>query len=183
MLKSKKPHLTLARVPSLNFEPGSRKFKSLSESQTIVKREGVGNLTVELHKIDTSIEEVKKILNEMKSCIIRDDTDIGQEITSIKIDVHNILTSSDRSPRVLSKVDAVVANSQLLISHFDDKSDALTEDIINRDNVVVETLMSLTRLVRDVDQKVDLLTEKLDAIEKAAEISVNDKYISSPSMT
>nr|QBK85834.1 MAG: hypothetical protein LCMAC101_04290 [Marseillevirus LCMAC101] len=166
MLKKKRSNLTLARVPSLNFEPGSRKFRSLSDAQTIVKRDSAGNLILEYHKIDESIKEVKKILNEMKTCIIRDDTDIGQDITSIKMDVHNILTSSERSPRMLSKFDAVVANSQLLLSHFDDKTDALSENIVNRDSVIVDTLIDLSRSVEDLNTKVNMVSEKISSIEK-----------------
>ena len=157
MLKKKKSNVFLTKVPSLDFEP--MPLGNNSRLMPITRKGSLDSLMLEYRKIDSSIDEVNKILIEIKNGFI---PDISQDIRSIKHDVQNILTFSDRSPRVMSRVDAAVANSQMLIANFDEKSKSIT----NHDDMVVELLGDLTRRIGNLEEKVILILEKLESPEK-----------------
>ncbi len=177
MLKNKK--FGLSKVPSLDFGLNLELDPNKTAPELkMVKSKSVDSLVLESRKINLLVKDLKEILNEIKATIIYNDADIIKDIASIKYDVHNILTSSDRSPRMLSKIDAVVANSQLLISRFDDRSKVLSAEIVTHDRTVVNSLTNLTVQLMQIEEKMDLLSEKVDLLSE--KISDVEKTTDSP---
>jgi hypothetical protein len=129
-LKSKhnrKP--SLHRVPSLDL---NKIPKSLSRNKSVdnLQSDDIANLIRSYRETYDDIADIKRKLVIIESCVKYEDFELRKEIKEIRNHVDSLISDSQRTPRMISRCDAIVGNTQGILSaikELDSKMTMLTE--------------------------------------------------------
>jgi hypothetical protein len=154
--------LVESRIVSL--ERASAQYKNISKSIDDIKE----------HLNDNSLSSIKDILNDLRTHILFEYLNIGHEIKSVKSNLGTIISGMESSPRVISRVDAVVGNGQALINRFDGMKKEIMNDIYDHDRVVQ---IRIDRIEETQDKMLDMICNVVKAQDRFNRCMLNIERI------
>lgn len=168
-------------IPKLNFSTKknrkNRKVKkklSRSDSFSLEKEVSISQLIDQYKILSSSIEDIKvglgAITTSSSTAELLDDC--IKEFKIMKTHLYGI----ESSPRFLSRVDAVVANSQVLINRFDIMKKEILTDIEDNDSTIngrIDRVIDIQKSILETQYRIDgVLNLLLNKISKVEEIII-----------
>lgn len=166
-------YLPVRRVPSLNIpnsEPSPSSIdRRVSESdiEDNTERTYFRLLLDEYKNITKEVNEIKETVSILKECILFEELNIGSEIKNIRKDLYSLVVDFSKTPRMLSRCDAAVGNTQMLINRFEKMRKEMTDDknIMNNMNNLQNSINTIIKRLNRIDRK----TKRIEyAMRKAA---------------
>lgn len=156
--------------PPLNLEP-----VKLQRSKSFDNVDGFEKLLKSHRETYEDIEDIKKKLSIIQSSVKYDDADIRKELKEILEHVNSLVSESDRAPRVLSRCDAIVGNTQGILTKLQDLNDGFK--ILKKDSNIRHSVMvsMLSELTRDVSLMKRIFRELIYHISISKNLEINDK--------
>lgn len=187
----KECHITPVRVPSLNLTiVKSENINKLQVKATRGNRRGsegdITNESVRNSRIFTQhqetlreIETIKSQLEVIRSCVLLDDLKIGSEIVEIKKQVQNIFKEIENTPRLISRCDATVGNTQMILSRMiehkkeiiENVSQNITQNISHHDDIIVDILEMILKLNNTVVSRLTRIEKLLNLRKDGMELT------------
>jgi hypothetical protein len=107
------------------------------------------------------IETIKSQLEVIRSCVFLEDLKIGNEIVEIKKQVHSIFKEIESTPRLLSRCDATVGNTQMILSRLIDTKKEIVENISSHDTIVLDMLEMVLKLNNSISSRLERIEKTL----------------------
>jgi hypothetical protein len=137
--KLKKP--SLQRVPSLDL----KKIKSLPRNKSAdnLRSDEISKLLKSYRETYDDIEDIKRKLIIIESCVKYEDFELRKEIKEIRNHVNSLISDSQRTPRMMSRCDAIVGNTQNMLSAVKEL-DLKMQILSDNNNEILTTLASMS---------------------------------------
>lgn len=136
----KKP--SLQRVPSLDLEKVAKTLPR-NRSADNIKLDDMATLLRSYRETYDDIADIKRKLAIIESCVKYEDFELRKEIKEIRNHVDSLISDSQRTPRMLSRCDAIVGNTQGILSAIKGL-DANIQVLTDNNSEIITTLSSLS---------------------------------------
>jgi len=182
------------KVPLLNLPPrnsqNSHRRRNSHGDNKDFDIKSIERIAEQYRQLDKSINEIKNIdldsmthikdlLSEIKACVLFDNNNIGDEIKIIRDKIHELSTKHSLSPRILSRIDAIVGNTQMTILKFDRfvkeyKSEARLDKnnkelhilIENHNKEIINHLDNVQKQLTLIDQRLNVLNQRFSILDQ-----------------
>jgi hypothetical protein len=137
----------LQRVPSLDLDKVnkmvSRNNLTRNKSVDSIQSDEISKLLRSYRETYDDIEDIKHKLAIIESCVKYEDFELRKEIKEIRNHVDSLISESQRTPRMISRCDAIVGNTQGILSAI--KQLDLKVQVLNDNNTeILTTLASMS---------------------------------------
>jgi hypothetical protein len=157
-----------ASVPSLDFTKIKKRRNSDSEINThhkTLKRKDIDDVIAKHKETCLFIKEIRDKLENVKSnSIFFDDFETHKTIKDILEKISILESGNEKTPRLVSRCDAMVGNTQLIITSTKKSLDylkAIDEEAEQHDIVTITMLSDLFKEIHEIKTELKKINERL----------------------
>ena len=147
----------------ISIERAADRYKVISKS--------IDDIKSQLHP--DSLTEIRDLLDEIKSCVLFDNLNIGSEIKSMRHNIYNLVMGIESSPRILSRVDAIVGNGQVILTKLGATKREIVEDLESHDEALHRKLDRIIKTQEELLETQSELEQRIKSIESII-LKIND---------
>lgn len=165
MLKKKHsiPHLDFSRVTELKLK--RRNSDSEINTNRTVKRKNIDEVIQKHKETCKFIQEIHNKLDTIQKNSLADELELNKTMKDIRDRILNLENGADKTPRMVSRCDAMVGNTQLIITNTKSvleylkniDEEATTHDIVTM-TILNDIYKEITDLKNDVKRLEDFMT-------------------------